>query len=1671
MVPALYESDEKDALVNSVRSEVKARGMVDTKETCWSYLINKFRANLHLVLAMSPSGNTLRQRCRAFPGLVSASVIDWYFPWPEDALEKVAEFFLRDEQLPDELRKDITTHCVHVHTSVVKDSKRFIDELRRYNYVTPKNYLDFISNYRNQLSGRKKTLQTRAKRLETGLSKLIEAAAQVDVMSVELKAAKIVVDAKTIDVTALIEDISSRQSIADAQQAQATIKAKELEEGAVVIAAESAKATTALDAALPALEGAAAALDNLSAKDIGEIKSFANPPAPVKSVCLAVLVLRPNGTESGADWNAAKAMMSNGQFLQNLKKYNKDDIKGSQMKNVQKFFEDPEIPLSMESMQSVSKAGAGLLQWVIAIKEYYAVAKDVEPLRKKVADMERAQATGEKELADITKLLAKLGAELAELDVKYKAAAAELKDLSEKANLMQKRLAAANKLIVGLQGERVRWTADVERLGGNIENSTGDCLLAASFLSYLGPFTFDYRAALVNSTWSDDIKKRKIPLTLPLDLEGLLTTDATIQTWNADGLPSDPQSIWNGILTTKASRFPLCIDPQQQAVTWIKNREGANLRVATFLDSDFMQPLKLAIQYGKPFLFEAVDEMLDPMIDVVLEKLTFMDGAQRMINIDDKAIAWDDNFRMYLTSKLANPHYSPEVMGKTQIINFCVTESGLEGQLLNVVVGHERPDLATSWTTLVDEMSKNALMLEQLEEELLKNLSTSTGNILDNEELIATLDSAKTKSIEITEKLSRARLTKEEISQARAVYQTSAKRGSILYFVMAGLVNVNKMYEISLGSFLVVFKKALSNAKKAPSLEVRIKYMVAQMTKDMYDYTCTGIFERHKLMFSLQLTLSIAAAEGNMIRSELDFFLKGDTSIDAPKEPNPYTWLSKEGWKNLIKLANGLHESPSGPVFAELLAHLKSREGGAAWRAWYDLETPEMEALPGGFSTKLSNFQALCAIRCFRPDRVYNGVKRFVMGELGEAYVQPPVLDFSRIFHAASPTTPVIFILSPGADPQSDIQALGITMGFAPPTKFRFLAMGQGQAPKAEEMLLQGAQRGYWVLLQNTHLLIWWLKNLERLLTTTLAKPHPDFRLWMTTDPTESYPISLLQRSLKVVTEPPDGLKLNMRSSYAKLIAQANQEAGSPSMTSFGAGTDDCPHPAYRPLVYVLCMLHAVLLERRKFGRIGFNVSYDFNESDFNISRRCFALYLTKAFQNGDDQIPWSSLRYLIGEVQYGGRVSDSFDRRVLNTYLEEYMGDFLFDVNNKFFFARSGHDYDLPPAGTLDTYAEYVETLPLTNGPAVFGLHPNAEINMFTEAVMTMWSALIDMQPRTGGGGGGLSRDDIIASVVRDLSPKIPPPEDYMNIKKSLTQGGTIAPSPTSVVLMQELERWNKLVGYMAQSLIDLSRALIGEIGMSESLEELGNALFNGTIPAPWKMLAPQSEKPLGSWIAHFLDRHAQYVKWINEGDPLVIWLSGLHIPESYLTALVQVTCRRKGWALDRSTLFTVTTPFTDVSQVTERLEDGCYVRGLYLEGAGWDVQKRCLRPQDPKVLVVDLPILQVIPIEASRLQLAGTFRTPCVARKSKCWGTPLQLSHPCPLPALPLLTVCTLRSHVVTRWVSGLYLKPTSSHMTTRASGRCKASASASISGVSDDTDNQENNTIVTETLIPSH
>ncbi|CAF0851193.1 unnamed protein product [Rotaria sordida] len=1580
MVPALFADEEREAIIGNIRDEAMKNGASPAKESIWQYFVTKCSINLHVVLCMSPTGDTLRTRCRNFPGLINNAIIDWFLPWPEQALYAVSTSLLSEDNefIPKQHRQAIVTHMVMVHQSVEHYSEQFAKKLRRHNFTTPKNYLDFISTYLKLLERKNKENLAQQQRLAGGLEKIDEAQVELKELDARLQVQRKEVQKRSEECQKLLAEIAEKTASAREMEGGAIEKKKSLDIKQAEISVKKGEADVELAAALPALEEARKAVKEITNNQVAEIRGFKQPAVPVATVCRSVLaILRPQSADT---WGECQAMMADVGFLKQLlevpiEKLSQtterklrtilEMLEDNLLKEVNNVIPDPDKKNEylIELMKKKSQAGAGMLKYSLNVLNCVRVYRVVKPKSDLVIRLLAEAKRATDELNSTQQQISDLQKTLADLNKTYEEAMEKKRVIEEETAIMERRKIAADKLISGLSSEKQRWNNDLEELKHKLRRLLGDTLICASFLAYVGAFTFEFRHELLRELWEKDLLEKEVPLSQPIRLDELLTSDVEISKWTSEGLPPDELSVQNGILTTQSSRFPFCIDPQQQALKWIKKREEKNnLKILTFHDSDFLKHLEMSIKYGFPILFQDCDEYFDPVIDNVLEKNVRGIEGRQFVVLGDKEVDYDPSFRLYLTSKLPNPRLTPAHFGKSMVINYTVTLKGLEDQLLAVIVKNERRELEEQRERLIQEMSINKKLLKDLEDALLRELANSTGNMLDNVELISTLDETKSKADEVNEKLRLASKTSKDIEKLRDGYRPAAKRGAILFFVLSEMSLINTMYQYSLTSYLDVFEFSLRKSIPDPNLERRLKNIMNTLTLNVYNYGCTGIFEKHKLLFSFDITIKLEQDRGNLTQDELDFFIKGNLSLEKSKRKKPFLWIQDQTWEDCVRLSRDFNQ------FATLLDDIEHNEH--VWKKWFDSDAPEQEEhFPMDYGQRSSAFQNLMLLRCFRVDRIYLAITQYVTKIMGDQFVTPPVIHFEAIWEQSTPLSPIIFILSPGSDPTTDLLKLAERTEFGA-AKVKLLAMGQGQEKVAINLMEQAVSRGYWLMLQNCHLLVKWLFELEKHLDK-LSKPHPDFRLWLTTEPTPKFPIGILQRSLKVVTEPPNGLKLNLRNTYFKIPGQA---------------FNDCPSDAFPSLVFVLAFFHAVVQERRKYDKIGWNVSYDFNESDFRVCMQILDTYLSKAVINNDPKLPWGSLKYLIGEVMYGGRAIDDFDRRVLRTYMDEYMGDFIFDTFQPFYFHRTedvtyyiptANQEQAPPTGLpiKETALEYIESLPLTNTPEVFGLHPNAEIGYYTKSARDMWEQLIELQPQSGEATGGMSRDEYIDNTAADILKRIPPQYDTSKVWKKF--GGENI-SPTSVVLLQELDRFNNLTITMSKSLTTLRRALKGEVGMSNELDDLSRALYNGQLPPMWRRLTPATKKNLANWMDHFLRRNQLYSGWINDGEPNVVWLSGLHIPESYLTALVQATCRKNGWPLDKSTLYTQVTQWETLEDVNERAHQGCFVTGLYLEGASWDIQRSCLTRQKPKVLIQELPVMKVIPIESHKLKLQNTFRCP---------------------------------------------------------------------------------------------
>jgi dynein heavy chain len=481
------------------------------------------------------------------------------------------------------------------------------------------------------------------------------------------------------------------------------------------------------------------------------------------------------------------------------------------------------------------------------------------------------------------------------------------------------------------------------------------------------------------------------------------------------------------------------------------------------------------------------------------------------------------------------------------------------------------------------------------------------------------------------------------------------------------------MYEYSLASFSEVFLKSLKRSAPTPVVSTRSSNILTVLTADVYEYVLISLFEILKLMYAFHMAISIVRNNGQVDPQILDFIINGNISLEKGAIANHFPkWFPEQGGQDIQKLKT-LDE-----LFAHIVEDISENED--IWSTFYNDTAPEVAEIPLGYESKLDSLRRVALLRCFRPNSLFLTPRKYVIDQIGPVYAKFPIVNYSTLVDSSTPTTPVLFILSPGDE-----------SGGGRSDRVRSIALGQDQDEPATQMLQQGASRGHWVILQNCHLLTSFLKDLEKLIEKLTLRPHPDFRVWLTSDPCDKFPVGLLQRAQKVVTEPPSGLQLSIRQSFSTITEEQFEE---------------CPHFAFKPLVYVLAFFHAVIQERRKYGKIGWNVPYDFNNSDFTVSMKLLSTYLTKAFDNQDTLLAWGSICYLIGEAMYGGRVTDQYDRRVLMTYLDEYMGDFLFDDFQVFHFFQSEQtSYDLPEGKTLLDFTTSIDQLPAITSPDIFRL------------------------------------------------------------------------------------------------------------------------------------------------------------------------------------------------------------------------------------------------------------------------------------------------------------------------------------------------------------------------------
>lgn len=453
----------------------------------------------------------------------------------------------------------------------------------------------------------------------------------------------------------------------------------------------------------------------------------------------------------------------------------------------------------------------------------------------------------------------------------------------------------------------------------------------------------------------------------------------------------------------------------------------------------------------------------------------------------------------------------------------------------------------------------------------------------------------------------------------------------------------------------------------------------------------------------------------------------------------------------------------------------------------------------------------------------------YVIEQMGQKFVEPPPFDLLSCYKDSNLTTPLVFVLSKGSDPTKAFSDFATKLKMD--RKVKMLSLGQGQGPKAVKIIDEAVQKGNWVLLQNCHLFVSWLQELERICESFNPESvHKDFRLWLSSMPTEAFPVSILQSSVKMTNEPPKGLKANLRNAYYKQNNDLLNITKTPDI--------------YKKLLFGLSFFHAVVQERVQFGPLGWNIPYEFNDTDLDISKGQLILFLDQY-----DEVPWRVLTFLTSYINYGGRVTDYIDLRTIDVIIKSFFNPALLEPGYQFDTEGVFYSLEFDKADPHTSYLSYIETLPLVASPSVFGMHQNAKITSANNETFTMFEICMSLQANEGGGGAAGEREKMIERIANDINKSISAKGEF-DIEAVGMMYPVVYEESMNTVLVQECIRYNKLIEIMIETLPMLVKALKGLVVMSSELEGIATSFALNQVPKMWANRAYPSLKPLAAWF-----------------------------------------------------------------------------------------------------------------------------------------------------------------------------------------------------------------------------
>lgn len=1272
-IPGLFEGEELNTLMNVCLDQAQMQGyLLDTDDEIFSWFSKQISSNLHVVFTISETERTSNSTIISSRALFNRCVLSWMGNWSEKTLVDVAASSIEDipldlstYKMPVTFKAQNDRHLVNLR-DVTVECIIYMHKLSlnygQFSLVdTPKKFITFINNVSKVFFQKLDGLENKYRHVNNGLNKLRETVIEVNTLKADLETKQTYLEAKDLEAKKMLTKMITDQNEAERKQEFSVSTQEELAKKDVEIQLRRQKVIKDLEKAEPAVLEAQRGVQNIKKQHLTEIRSMINPPAAVKMTMEAVCILL--GYEV-LSWRDVQQIVRREDFIANIVSFdNESQISPSLRSYMEKHYLSRE-DFVYEVVNRASKACGPLLQWIRAHLEFSSILEKIGPLKQEVVQLEGEITKTKAQLIAIDQMIKELEESIDKYKDDYSEVIRESEIIKSEMKSVENRVTRSMKLIESLTTERERWKESITKFKPERDNLIGNALLSGAMLTYFGLYDQQLRENLLHS-WRKYLIKAGIGFNESFIPATYLTNESEIFTWEDNGVPNDSLSIDNFVIMSH-SDCVIIVDPNSKVVDMLPHLVSPKTLVITSFNEDsYIKKVENALRFGGSILIKDA-ELYDPILNTILKKEIHRNGGRTMVELGEDLIDYSPEFKLFLHTKESSSPLSDFISSWSTPVNYTVTSGSLETQILSITLQKVKPDVEKSRLQLISSLNAYLAQLHNLEEELLTSLSDSSGKLLENDDIIESLETLKLESTEIDNKIAETSVVIETVESVRNTYSEVAKHSSTIYKFLSQLLQLNPLYAVSYQKFISIYESVLESRKQ----DLEIDKLIKCYYKEIYARIGPQLKNIHKVLLAIALAIEFYNLEiGSQVRDVFKLVLEGvlgQENNDGMQKALERLLVQYERDSDIGKqipiLQKANPDNLALQTVGDLISALDSKEKGVKF----------LDAIPK--------------------------VSSFLFGTQG---IFSSDYDLRELIMLEDSQKPFILAYPEGYDATYRVEQIAKDMS----KKVAVISLGSREGmDSANKELALAMTNGIWLIIQNVQMSPTWLSEFSKRLATSdflhFLKRHHDFKLFLTCA-TSSHITEWLVGCLNVITLETQPSLLgnfieNITSISTELILQLPGE--------------------FLHVCFLLAWYHALIQERLRFVPISFSKQYSVNDVDFQSGVRIIS-HIFSQFK-GDirktniapESIPWNEIAYMVGIITYGSKVEVDEDRRYFVELANQLFCLESFDVDfNLVGAGLEGPPLRKPEGITIDTYYEWAKSLPEQTPAYWIGLEEHA--------------------------------------------------------------------------------------------------------------------------------------------------------------------------------------------------------------------------------------------------------------------------------------------------------------------------------------------------------------------------